>query len=208
MTHENPRHRILLATGNPGKVREYIALLAPFGLEVEGLDTHPEVELPEETGGSFVENARLKALAAARAAGMVALADDSGLCVDALDGEPGVHSARYRGGRSDAARRALLLDALRKVPEPERRCGHFVCVIAVATPDGEVRCVEGRTHGRLLAEERGARGFGYDPLFFVPELGRTYAELEEAEKDRVSRRGRAVARLAALLEGWPELWEP
>ncbi|MBM4320318.1 MAG: RdgB/HAM1 family non-canonical purine NTP pyrophosphatase [Deltaproteobacteria bacterium] len=204
MTHEL-RRKILLATSNQGKIKEYHAMLAPLGLAVEGLAKHPRVQLPEEDGSTFAENARLKAVAAARQAGLVALADDSGLCVDALGGEPGIRSARYRGGESDAERRRLLREALLGVPE-ERRAAHFVCAIAVASPEGEARWVQGRADGLILAEERGDGGFGYDPLFLVPELGRTYAELPAGEKDRISHRGKAAARLPLLLDGWPELW--
>jgi XTP/dITP diphosphohydrolase len=160
----------------------------------------PGTTLPEETGLTYEDNARLKACAAARQAGALALADDSGLEVDALDGAPGPRSARYGGsGLDDAARCRLLLEALRDVPD-NRRTARFRCVVAVAGPDSpDVRVVEGVAEGVILRAPRGANGFGYDPLFYYPPLGRTFAELTETEKAAVSHRARAMAGVRRLL---------
>ncbi len=159
----------------------------------------PGARLPEETGDSYAANALLKARAAAALTGALALADDSGLEVDALGGAPGVHSARYGGPElDDAGRCARLLEALRDVPA-ERRTARFRCVIALACPDGRHRLVEGMAEGLILAAPRGRGGFGYDPLFYYPPLGRTFAELTEAEKAEVSHRGRAMRAARALL---------
>ncbi len=192
----------MLATTNPGKVREFKALLEQYKL-VNGLtlltprdwpERLPEVE---ETGATFAENARLKAVALAQATGLPALADDSGLCVDALGGEPGLHSARWAGsGATDASRNALLLERLTEVP-PEERTARCVCAVSLALPSGESVEAEGTCGGVILEEPRGANGFGYDPLFLVAQLGRTMAELTEAEKNRISHRAEA---LKALLE--------
>lgn len=198
--------RLLVATGNRGKLREYATLLRSLGVAVEGLEDHPGVELPPETGTTFEANALLKARAAAAASGVLALADDSGLAVHALDGRPGVFSARYGPpGLDDAGRCQHLLEELSKV-EADGRGATFVCVIAVARPDGHARTLRGETHGRILTAGRGEGGFGYDPLFLVPELGQTYAELDAASKNRISHRGRAVTGLPALLGPASDLW--
>lgn len=202
------RTRVLLATNNPGKVREYREILA--GLPIE-LVTPQEIglalEIPE-TGATYEENARRKARAFAAASGLLALADDSGLEVDALGGEPGVHSHRYDGGQgSDAERYRLLLSRLEGVPMAQRTA-RFRCVIAVATPEGELYTCEGECPGVILTEPRGDGGFGYDPVFWLPEMGRTMAELAPEEKNRVSHRGRAGRKareiLLRLLRAGPE----
>jgi len=196
---------LLLATWNRGKIEEFGELLRPLGLHVVGLDRHPEVALPPETGATFEENARLKAVSAAQLAGLPALADDSGLCVDYLGGAPGVLSARFGGGGlTDHQKCALLLERLAAASDAERGAS-FHCTLALALPSGEVRCVHGETRGRILRDLRGTSGFGYDPLFLVPELGRTYAELSPGEKHQISHRGRAAAQLPALLEAWPAI---
>lgn len=195
---------LLLATNNPGKVVEFEALLA--GLEAR-LVTPAALGLAievDETGATYAENARLKADTLARAAGLLTLGDDSGVEVAALGGRPGLHSARYAGpGTSDADRRRKLMHELRQVPAP--RAARFVCVVAVAGPGLETREFEGVVEGEMLLEERGAGGFGYDPLFYLPEYQATMAELPEALKNRLSHRGRAVeaarAYLAGLLRG-------
>ncbi len=198
--------RLLVATGNPGKLREYASLLQSLQVQVEGLAQHPAVELPPETGSTFEANALLKARAAARATGVLTLADDSGLAVHALGGRPGVFSARYGGPGLDAAGRCRhLLGELEEVPQEERGAT-FVCVIAVARPDGHALTVRGETHGRILRAGRGQGGFGYDPLFVVEELGRTYAELDAGLKNRISHRGKAVVGLPTLLAEDSELW--
>jgi XTP/dITP diphosphohydrolase len=185
--------RFLVATNNPGKIREYDVLLAGLrldlcGLAEVGLDT--EVE---ETGQTFAENALLKALAYGRASRLLTLADDSGLEVEALGGAPGVYSARYAGkGASDADRYRKLLTALEGVPW-EKRAARFRCVIALAWPDGRAETFEGQCDGVIAFEPRGTNGFGFDPVFYMPEHGCTMAELPTEVKNRVSHRARAAA---------------
>ena len=189
--------RLLVATGNPGKVREYERLLAGLPVAVETLASLPGYVPPEETGETFAANAVLKASAASRAAGIPALADDSGLCVEALGGAPGVHSARFAGeGASDADRRRALLRALAGVQD---RAAAFECVIALASPDGPVQTLVGRCDGAILEAERGDGGFGYDPLFVPSEEALSFAEMTPADKDRISHRGRAAAGLPDLV---------
>ena len=188
----------MLATLNAGKVREIAPLLADLPLEVRALTDVPGAVLPEETGLTYAENALLKARAVSLT-GVLALADDSGLEVDALDGAPGVRSARYGGpGLDDAGRRGHLLEALAAVPEPARTA-RFRCVIALVHPKGTERLVEGVAAGCILTAPRGRGGFGYDPLFYYPPLGRSFAELSEGEKSQVSHRGRALAAARRLL---------
>jgi XTP/dITP diphosphohydrolase len=190
---------VVLATHNPGKVAEYARLLGDLPVEIRSLAEHPGYEAPPEDGETFDDNARIKALAAARATGMPAIADDSGLCVDALGGAPGVRSARYGGpGKSDADRCEHLLDALAGVPAEERKA-HFACVIAVALPGGQADTVGGRCDGHIRAGARGGGGFGYDPLFVPEGETLTFAELPPAHKDRISHRGDAAVGLPRLL---------
>lgn len=187
--------KLLVATNNRGKVRELSeifvdlkdALLIPADLGLT-LDV-------AETGQTYTENARLKAVAFAQASGLSAIGDDSGLEVEALSGAPGLYSARYAGsGASDADRRAKLRHALRRVAAP--RPARFCCVLAVAQPNGEVQVFEGACAGEIILEERGSNGFGYDPIFYLPEYQRTMAELPSEVKNRISHRARAA--LAAL----------
>jgi len=190
--------RIVLATGNAGKLREVRALLGSPELEIVGLDAIGAVALPAE-GDDYEANAVAKARAAARASGLPALGDDSGLEVDALDGAPGPRSARFGGaGLDDAGRTRALLEALADVPA-ERRGARFVCVAALAMPDGEVVTARGECPGRIAAAPRGAAGFGYDPVFEIAPGGPTMAELPAAEKQRISHRGRAFRALAPAL---------
>lgn len=182
-------HRLLIATTNPGKLAEFRELLGDLPVEL----VLPERDLQvAETGRNYAENAALKARAYAAASGLPALADDSGLEVDALGGAPGLFSARYSPlpGASDADRRAHLLANLRGLPRPWT--AHFHCTAAVALPDGELHLAEGQVFGEILPEERGTNGFGYDPLFLLPELGRTMAELTREEKNTLSHRARAL----------------
>jgi XTP/dITP diphosphohydrolase len=197
--------KLLVGTNNPGKLEEYAELLGDLQVTL----TSPRAEglLLEvaETGETFAENAALKARAFARAGGLIALADDSGLEVDALDGAPGVRSARYAGpGATDEDRYRLLLRNLAGVPEG-RRAARFRCVVAVATPQGHVQTAGGRCEGVIGFEPRGSGGFGYDPVFYLPERGQTMAQLPPEVKNRISHRARAVqaARpmLRRLLEG-------
>ncbi len=195
-----PQERWVLASRNPKKLEELRAILADADVRVLAPDEAPAWPPVDETGATFAENAALKARAAARATGLAALADDSGLEVDALDGAPGVRSARYAGeAADDAANNALLLAELRDVPEAHRGA-QFRCVVALARPQSEVRLFEGRVRGRILSEPRGNGGFGYDPLFYAQELGKTFAQARPEEKHRVSHRGRALAKLRAALE--------
>jgi XTP/dITP diphosphohydrolase len=190
---------LVLATRNRGKVREITELLRGLPVTVRGLGEFPEAPAPEEVGGTFVENASLKALSAAQTTGCLALADDSGLEVEALDGRPGVLSARYAGEGADYPTMCRkLLGELAGVPR-ERRRARFVCAVAAARPTGILWTLEGTCSGRIAEEMRGKEGFGYDPIFFYPPLGRTFAELTPAEKNAVSHRGRAFRRARAGL---------
>ncbi len=194
----------MIATQNIGKLRELGELLAPLiaqtGVRLLLPDDHGLPEQIDETGSSYAENASLKAVALARASGLTALGDDSGLEVAALGGAPGLYSARYAGpDASDADRRRKLLSELRAVPVP--RPARFVCVIAVAQPDGGMRLFEGECRGEIALEESGSGGFGYDPVFYVPEYGATMAALPHAVKNTISHRARAVqAALPYLFE--------
>ena len=193
--------KLVLASGNAGKLAEFRALFAntPF-------DFHPQSEFGiddvEETGLTFIENALLKARHASRISGLPAIADDSGLCVDALDGAPGLYSARYAGRHGDsAANTAKLLHALDGVPA-ERRTARFICVLALLrhADDPQPIIAQGTWEGRILEAPRGHLGFGYDPVFLVPGTNMSAAELDAADKHRLSHRGRAMARLGELLQ--------
>ncbi|SDO71794.1 RdgB/HAM1 family non-canonical purine NTP pyrophosphatase [Geodermatophilus sp. DSM 45219] len=193
--------RLLLATRNPGKLAELQRLLrsAVPGVAVVGLRDVPEYPEAPETGATFAENALLKAREAVRHTGLPAVADDSGLTVDALNGMPGVLSARWSGRHGDdAANTALLLGQLADVPD-ERRGGAFVCAAAVVTPDGAERVIERSWRGQVVREARGGNGFGYDPVFLPDGLDRTAAELTAEEKDARSHRGQAFAALVPLV---------
>jgi XTP/dITP diphosphohydrolase len=180
---------LVVASGNLGKVREITRLLAGLDVAVLSLADFPEVPEVPEPHDTFAANAVAKAVAVARATQGLALADDSGLCVDVLDGAPGVLSARV--AKDDAGRIAWLLDKLRDTPTAQRTA-RFVCVVAVATPVGAVRTWEGRVEGLIAEAPRGEGGFGYDPVFLVPDLGRTFAELAADEKNAISHRGKAL----------------
>jgi len=192
--------KLLLATANPGKVREYRRLLRdlPFKLVTlaeEGINT-----VVAEQGASFEENARLKATAYAHLSQLTSLADDSGLEIDALGGKPGVHSARFAGEKStDETKIENLLARLKDVPK-EKRTARFKCVIAIASPTGKVALCSGECHGLIALESRGEDGFGYDPIFYIPELDKTMAELPLEIKNQISHRGKAVQKARRLLE--------
>lgn len=196
--------RLVLASSNPGKLSEFRELLAGTGIDAlpQSAFAIPDAD---ETASTFVENALLKARHASALSGLPALGDDSGLCVDALGGAPGLYSARYSGEHgNDGANRAKLLDALREVP-PDRRIAHFYCVIAVlrSPTDPAPLVCEGVWHGRILDAERGTHGFGYDALFLDPLAGLSGGEMLPASKHRVSHRGQAMLKLRAALErGW------
>ena len=190
--------KFVLATNNPGKLKEMAAILGQLGVEVVSpreLGIAMEVE---ETGTTFAENAMLKAKAICEAAKLPAIADDSGLCVDALNGAPGVYSARYGGeGLDDRGRYMLLLQNLRG---QTTRAAHFACAIACAFPDGKTLTAEGRCDGTIAFAPMGEGGFGYDPVFFVPEYRKTFGQLTAEEKSAISHRGRALQEFVAKLE--------
>ena len=192
--------RLLIATNNVGKVREYAELLAGSGFDLFRLaDVGLDNEV-EETGATFTENASLKARAYGLASGLLTLADDSGLEVDALGGAPGVHSARYAGpGATDADRIRKLLAALDGVPW-EKRTANFRCIIALSWPDGHLETFEGRCDGVIAFEPKGTNGFGFDPVFYMPEYNCTMAELPMDIKNRISHRGRAAALVCERLQ--------
>jgi len=194
--------RLLVATHNRGKMREYAALLADLPIEVTWLDAEGiELEV-DETGATFAENAILKARAYAALSGLLTWADDSGLEVDALEGRPGVYSARYGGpGLSDDARYRALLAELAGVPDAARTA-RFHCVVAIARPDGKLFTTDGTVEGTILHEARGSNGFGYDPVFFVPEYAASMAELSAEVKNRISHRARAAANARTILAQW------
>ena len=185
----------MLATHNPGKVREIAALLGPFGMDVVAAGDLGLPE-PEETGTTFRANAELKALASATASGLPALADDSGLCVDALDGAPGIYSARWAGASKDFGA------AMAKVHDEMTARGggdtaHFVCALSLAWPDGHVETFEGRIDGSLVWPPRGTLGFGYDPVFVPEGMTETFGEIDPDAKHAMSHRARAFAQLVA-----------
>ena len=190
---------LVLATLNPHKGRELVALLGAVPFQIKLLSEFPDARLPEETGQTYAENALVKARTAARLTGALALGDDSGLEVDALGGAPGLHTARFGGpGLTDRGRWELLLERLRDVP-PARRTARFRCVIALAGPARGEQVVDGVVEGVIAAAPRGSGGFGYDPVFFYPPLGRTFGEISDEDKQRVSHRGKALAAARRLL---------
>ena len=182
---------LLVATNNPGKAREFAQLLASLKAAlVTPADLGLSMEVAE-TGQTYAENAQRKALAFSQASGLIAIGDDSGLEVEALLGAPGLYSARYAGpAAGDAGRRQKLVRELHRVPAP--RPGRFVCVVAVAHPVKGVKVFEGACMGEIVLEERGANGFGYDPIFYLPQYGRTLAELPSEVKNQISHRARAT----------------
>ena len=191
--------KVVLATGNAGKVREIQRILGDLGVEVV-----PQTELgvseADETGTSFVENALIKARHASSMTGLPAIADDSGLVVDALDGRPGVYSARYSGtDATDQSNIDKLLHELRGVPAERRTAAFHCCAVFVSADDSTSLVAEGRWAGRILEQQRGTGGFGYDPVFFDPECGRTAAELGPEQKNARSHRGKALSALADML---------
>ncbi|MEG1657667.1 MAG: XTP/dITP diphosphatase [Oscillibacter sp.] len=190
--------KFVLASHNPGKLKELSAILSKCRVEVVLPDAvGVDVEV-EETGTTFPENAMVKARVICAASGLPAIADDSGLCVDALNGGPGVYSARYGGeGLDDRGRMALLLSSLRG---QTTRAAHFTCAIACAFPNGDTLTSEGRCDGAIAFAPMGTEGFGYDPVFLVPEKGKTFAQLSGEEKSAISHRGQALNAFAAKLE--------
>lgn len=196
------KQKIVLATGNKGKVKEMADVLSDFGFEVVA-QTDLGIDSPEETGLTFVENAILKARYAAEKSGLPAIADDSGLVVDVLNGAPGLYSARYAsvdGEQADAKNREKLLAELANVPAEQRKAKFVSTIVLLQHPaDPSPIIAQGECHGVIAFEEKGDNGFGYDSLFFSPETGCTFAELETVEKKKISHRARALAMLKTKL---------
>jgi len=191
---------LVLATRNPGKVEELNALLADMDVNVLSLRDFPDMPEIEETGETFAENAEIKAATVARITGKLTLADDSGLEVDALGGQPGVHSARFGGpGASDRDKYLRLLELLQGVPD-EVRTARFRAAVCIATPVGETVIVEGTCEGVIAREPSGEGGFGYDPIFYIPERDQTMAEVPSDLKNRISHRARAIQAARPILQ--------
>ncbi len=195
---------ILIATRNRGKVKEIRDLVQDLPVEFRSMADFPDLPDVEEDGLTFEENALKKARTLSRETGLITLADDSGLCVDALDGRPGVLSARYGGqDSSDEEKCRRLLQEVDGVPH-ELRTARFVCVMALVDPKGMERTFEGVCEGKIIHELRGSEGFGYDPIFLYEEAGRTFAEMDRAAKNRVSHRGKALKQVADFLRQFTE----
>ena len=191
--------KLILASKNPHKLVEISAILGKLGLEV-ALESEYGLDLEvEETGTTFEENSLLKAEAVMKASGMPAIADDSGICVDALGGAPGIYSARYGGKGSDRERLDYLLEQMKDVPE-EKRAAKFVCVITCIFPDGRKIVARGEMHGSLSFEAKGENGFGYDPIFFLPEYGMTSAEIAPEVKNSISHRAKALQEFCRIYQ--------
>ena len=192
-------HRLLLATRNKGKIVEFrriLDALAPGEIELVGLDQFPELHDVDETGSTFEENALLKAREMSEATGLPAIADDSGLCIDALNGDPGIFSARWAGGHGDdKANFEKVLDQLKEVPDG-KRTAYFICVAALYLPDGRTHCEEGRFYGTILHSPVGENGFGYDPIFQPEGLSISSAQMSSEEKDAMSHRGKSLRAIA------------
>lgn len=192
-------HKLLLATRNKGKIEEFRRILeavAPGEIELVGLDQFPHLHDVDETGNTFEENALLKAREMSEATGLPAIADDSGLCVDALNGDPGIYSARWAGKHGDdAANTAKVLEQLKDIPD-EKRSAHFTCVAALYLPDGRTHCEEARFDGWILHQPIGDQGFGYDPIFRPEGYSISSAEMSAEEKDSISHRGKSLRAIA------------
>lgn len=188
--------RLVIASHNGGKLREIAALLAPFALDIVGAGALGLPE-PEETGATFVDNALLKARAAALASGAVALADDSGLAVAALDGAPGIYSARWAGESKDFSAAMARVERELAARKASDRGAKFVCALALAAPDGESAVFEGEVRGRLVFPPRGTKGFGYDPIFVAQGMSETFGEIEPSLKHAISHRAQAFEKLMA-----------
>jgi len=201
---DNNVNKILVATTNPGKLKE-ISEMLDFNIEWKSLADFPGIKEVEEDGKTFAENARKKAMGYAKQTGLWTLADDSGLMVDALDGAPGVHSARFSGAREtnrgllDHKNMAKLLDLLKDVPD-EKRTARFICHLCLAGPEKSLIETYGSLEGVIIKAEQGTNGFGYDPVFYVPDMKKTVAELSSEEKNKISHRGQAIENLKPLLQ--------
>jgi XTP/dITP diphosphohydrolase len=191
---------VIIATKNPGKAKEFEHIFASRGIVVRTLLDFPEIPEVEETGLTFEENAILKAEAVSQALGKMVIGDDSGLMVDALEGRPGIYSARYAGEpKNDQNNTDKVLSELKGLPE-EKRSARFYCALAVAVPGQESITVSGTCEGRILEERRGTNGFGYDPVFYVPEKGLAMAELSSEGKNKISHRANALKKLEVVLD--------
>jgi XTP/dITP diphosphohydrolase len=196
--------RLLLATTNPGKAREIKKLLAGLKFKIENLSSHPEFSQFQEKGKTFEENSRGKALFYSLKYPGLVLAEDSGLEVEALGGQPGVFSARFSGpGATDEKNIRKLLRLMSNIPEKERNA-RFICVASLARQGKILKVYKGQLHGQIVFEPRGQNGFGYDPVFFYSPLQKTLAELTAEEKNEISHRGRALRKVRAYLEHWPQ----
>jgi XTP/dITP diphosphohydrolase len=192
---------LVLASGNKGKLAEFQRLLEGLDVQIHSMKEYPEIGEIVEDGSTFAENALIKARAVCKATGKPAMADDSGLAVDALDGAPGIYSARFAGEqRSDADNNAKVLQLLEGV-EDGKRTARFFCVIAIVLPDGREYTVEGTCEGTILHALQGEGGFGYDPLFYVESLDKTFAEMTMEEKNRISHRGHANRKAVEIIRG-------
>lgn len=190
---------IIIATKNRGKARDFAALFAPLGYTVKTLLDFEDIGDVEETGVTFEENAVIKAETVAKKLGKITIADDSGLVVDALDGRPGIFSARYAGeDKDDEANIDKVLEEMATVPE-DKRTARYYCALALAFPGGKTVVVNGTCEGIILRERRGTNGFGYDPIFYIPNLGKTMAEITLEEKNQISHRAEAMKKLEELL---------
>lgn len=192
--------KVIIATKNPGKAKEFIKMFEPYQIEVKTLLDFPEFAEIEETGTTFEENAILKAETVCQQLGEMAIADDSGIMVDALNGRPGVFSARYAGeNKDDEANNDKLLEELKEVPE-DARTARYYCALALAAPNQPTITVNGTCEGIIISERRGTNGFGYDPLFYLPERKKTMAEITPEEKNEISHRAKALRKLEEHLE--------
>jgi len=191
---------VIVATKNPGKAREFEAIFAPRGIEVRTMLDFPEITEVEENGSSFEENAALKAETISKLLNKVVIGDDSGLIVDALEGRPGIFSARYAGEpKNDEKNTDKLLSELAGISD-EQRTARFYCALALTVPGQETVMVSGTCEGRILTERKGTNGFGYDPVFWVPEKGAAMAELPAEEKNKISHRANALKKLDTVLD--------
>jgi XTP/dITP diphosphohydrolase len=192
--------KLLLATSNPGKIREYRFLLDGLGYKITTLAEEGIVKVVTESGNSYEQNARLKAITYAKLSELTTLADDSGLEVDALNGEPGVKSARFAGEAATDAEKVSFLLAKLKGVRWEQRTARFKCVIAIANPKGQTKVCHGECQGMIALEAKGENGFGYDPIFFLPKIGKTMAELPLEMKNQISHRARASQKARQALQ--------
>ena len=192
--------KLLLASANPGKIAEYRLLLSSLDYQILTLAEQGILESAIESGSSYEENARLKATTYAKLSQLITIADDSGLEVDAMDGEPGIRSARFAGkDATDADKVKILLDRLDGVPW-EKRTAHFKCVIAIVTPGGQIELCYGECHGIIAFEAKGENGFGYDPIFYLPQMAKTVAELPLEIKNQISHRAQAAYKARQVLQ--------